>query len=902
MTLAPNIDAYISAVPEPEEDAAALAKATREYLGEVRDYLAAQSREGASGAAVNMANSDAFDRLIRRIAERVEAEHYAEAGSLGSPLAIAAVGGYARREMSISSDVDLLFLVEGEVDPYARRLAERVQYGLWDAGVDLGAAIRTVEECIALGREEVTAQTALLGARFLTGDVALFHALGAATRDGLIPDPEVFIDEQAETFRARHERFGESLYLLQPNLKEGAGGLRDYHTALWVARAADPNVRDLQDLLHTGLLSETELVELRRALDFLWRVRNALHLLPGRKTDQLTFELQEQLAAGFGYSDSGDSAELPVERLMRDYYQSARAIQTYSEIVIEQCQIRARRTPASREIREVEDGFRIVSDHLEIPHAAHLRERPVRLLTAFAVAQDEDVPLSRTAQRLVREQLELIDDDFRTSPEARDALLRILGNEERVMRSLMTMNEVGLLASYLPEWEHIVCRWQHVVYHTYTVDVHSIFLVEQLRRLWRGEYEQDMPDLTELVRQSEDLPALFLGCMLHDIGKGYGVPDHSAHGVGLARTCLDRLGLPEERIERVLFIVKAHLLMSHLAQRRDLSDPKVVVEFAGAVGDRENLHNLYLATFADMRASSEAGWTPWRRELLRELFERTSEYLEAGEDDPRRAAEQVEARVERRKEAAGDEMREAGVDDEGVFEYLDALPRRYFIAHTPRQIARHAGVLFSLGHDHPVATAVREMRGGFSELIVCARDQRGLYGMIAGSITAASVNILGSNAYTTRDGIALEVYRVATPLGGDAERQERWDDLDRTLEGVLSGSLDLDRLMARRRAPLGARRIPTRNAPSVSIRNDVSDFYTVIDLTSDDRLGLLYDVTRTLASHDLEIFISKATTVLDQVADTFYVKGPGRKRVTDPERLEKLRRALLEVLEEERHD
>jgi [protein-PII] uridylyltransferase len=895
---APSIDSHISPVPKPDEDAAELAKATRAYLSEVREFLAEQSREGASGAAVNMANSDAFDRLLRRIAERVEAEHYAEVGTLGSPVAIAAVGGYARREMSISSDVDLLFLVSGKVDDYAERLVQRVQYGLWDAGVELGAAIRTIDECIALGRDDVTARTALLGARFLAGDSALFHRLGTAVRDRLIPNPEAFVNEQAEAFRDRHDRFGESLYLLQPNLKEGAGGLRDYHVAMWVARAADPNVRDLQDFLNTGLLSESELVELRKGLDFLWRVRNALHLLPGRKTDQLTFELQEQLAGGFGYAEE-ESNELPVERLMRDYYQSARAIQTYSEIIIEQCQVRVKRKAKRRKIRDVEDGFRIVGDHLEIPHAAHLRERPVRLLTAFAVAQEEDVALSRTAERLVREQLDLVDDDFRSGSEARDALLRVLANEHRVMRSLMTMNEVGLLARYLPEWEHIVCRWQHVIYHTYTVDVHSIFLVEQLRRLGKGEYEDTSPDLTYLVRNARDKPALFLGCLLHDIGKGYGAADHSAHGVGLARTCLERLGLEPERTARALFIVEAHLLMSHIAQRRDLSDPKVVVEFARRVGDRENLHNLYLATFADMRASSEAGWTPWRRQLLRELFERTSEFLEAGEDDPRRAAEQVEARVERRREAAVAEMGKKQIEESTALGYLDGMPRRYFIAHTPQQIARHAEVAFKLSADQPIEVAVREMGGGFSELIVCSSDHPGLYGQVSGSITAAGVNILGSNAYTTRAGVALEVYRVTTPSGGDEERHQRWRQLEEILRGVLAGTLELDDVLARRRAPIGVRRIPSRTPPSVSIRNDVSDFYTVVDLTSDDRLGLLFDVTRTLADHKLEIFISKATTVLDQVADTFYVKGPDLDRVTDPDQLAALEAALLEVLQDD---
>ena len=893
----PSIDDFLEPRPGPGEPAAALATATRAYLGQVRAYLEEQAAAGASGAAVNTANADAFDRLIRRIVERVEVEYYADSGEVGQPIAIVAVGGYARREMSIASDVDLLFLVDGKLGPYPTRLVERVQYGLWDAGVELGAAVRTVDECIALGRSDVTARTAMLGARFLAGDPSLFHGLGTAVRQRLIPNPAAFVKEQVQAFEDRHNRFGESLYLLQPNLKEGAGGLRDYHTALWVARAVDPNVRDLQDLLHTGLLSESELSELRRGLDFLWRVRNSLHLTAGRKTDQLTFELQEQLAGGLGYGKEERGSELPVERLMRDYYQSARAIQTYSEIVIEQCAARVAKRRLRGKVRQVEDGFRVSSGHLEIPHAAHLRADPVRLLTAFAVSQDEDVPLSRTAERLLREQLDLIDDDFRSSPAALEAFLRILGNKERVMRSLMTMNEVGVLGRYLPEWEHIVCRWQHVIYHTYTVDVHSIFLVEQLRRLWRGEYETDLPDLTELVQNNPDLPALFLGCLLHDIGKGYGVSDHSKHGAELARTCLERLGLAQDRAERALFIVDKHLLMSHVAQRRDLADPKVIVEFAAGVGDRQNLHNLYLATFADMRASSEAGWTPWRSELLRELFNRTAEYFESGADDPRRAAEQVEARIGRRRNAALEEMKALGVEDAHALEFLDVMPRRYFTAHTPKQIARHALAVLSLGEERPIVSEVREMRGGFSELIVCSLDRHGLYGEIAGSITAAAVNILGSNVYTTRDGVALEVYRVTTPAGSKIDRQERFRRLEETVHAVVSGKASVEELLARGVTPVGTHRSPSRNAPIVSIRNDVSDFYTVVDITADDRLGLLYDLTRTLAAHDLEIFVSKATTVLDQVADTFYVKGPDQKRLTDPEAIKALETALIDVLE-----
>jgi [protein-PII] uridylyltransferase len=536
-----------------------------------------------------------------------------------------------------------------------------------------------------------------------------------------------------------------------------------------------------------------------------------------------------------------------------------------------------------------------VGDHLEIPHGAHLRERPVRLLLAFAVAQDHDLPLSRTAQRIIRENLGLVDDALRESPEASAAFMRILGASNRVMRSLMTMNEVGLLGRFLPEWDHVVCRWQHVMFHTYTVDVHSIFLVEELRRLWRGKYERALPELTELVRATDDLPALYLGCLLHDIGKGLG-GDHSNKGAALAEACLERLGLAPERIARIVFIVRAHLLMSHVSQRRDLSDPKVIVDFARTVGDRENLRNLYLATYADMRASSASAFSEWRAELLRELFERTSEFIESGRDDPERALEQVEARVETRRDAARRELRQLGVAAARIAAYFEMMPRRYFVSHTPRQIARHALVVFSLKPGQTVATAVREMRGGFSELIVCARDVHGLYSHVAGALAAAGINILGSHVYTTRTGLALEVYRVTTPGGGQTERREAWAQLDAILVRVLTGEVEVESLIRKRRPRVGVKAPPGEQPPSVSVRNDVSDFYTVVDLTANDRLGLLHELTRTIADQGLEIFLSKATTVLDQVADTFYLKGPGEKKLTDPDAIERLRASLLDVV------
>nr|MCS5635245.1 HD domain-containing protein [Myxococcota bacterium] len=708
----------------------------------------------------------------------------------------------------------------------------------------------------------------------------------------------------------------ESLFLLQPNVKEGAGALRDYHAAYWVARGAQPSLRNLDDLLHFGLLTEAEMTEFRQALDFLWRVRNELHLLAGRANDQMSFEVQEQVAEAIGYGTmenppaeqvaseenagtlmelrfTPDNPDLPVERFMRDYYLHARAIKAHSELVIAQCAARAAgasSVPVERV--EVEEGFRLANDHLEIPHAGHLRERPIRVLMAFEIAQNHDVPLSRMAQRFIRENLGLIDESRRADPGFSACFMRILNSRTRVMRSLMMMNDIGLLSVFVPEWAHVVCRWQHVIYHTYTVDVHSIFLVEELRRLWLGKYRRFMPELSELMQEVDDRPALYLGCLLHDIGKGFG-GEHSRKGAVRAEVSLARLGLSEERTARILFIVEHHLLMSHLAQSRDLSDSRLILELAQLCGDRVNLRNLYLSTFADIRASSRDAWTDWKGQLLRELYERAAEMLETGADNPDKAMELIEARVEVRRDGAREELTRQGVGQSNVDAFFEGMPRRYFITHTPKQIARHAQVVLRHAEKREPTTAFREMRGEFSEFILCTADAHGLYSKVAGTLSAHGLNILGSNVYTSRTGLALEIYRLASPAGGPEEREFAWQEFGKNLRRVLSGELAVETLMGRAPRPLGIPAPPARKAPRVLISNTESDFYTLVDVIADDRIGLLYAVTHCLGEQGLEIYISKAATIKDQVTDTFYLKGADGRKLRDPEALERLRDELL---------
>jgi [protein-PII] uridylyltransferase len=921
----PVIDEHLSRLPaDSEARIRGVPAAVKAYLEEVRAHLEWLHHASGSGRRVNERNSDLTDRMIRRLFLLAEEDFLASGGVIDVDVTVIAVGGYARREMSIHSDVDLLILYRDELTPFVETISERLQYWLWDGGLSVGCATRTLEETISLGLDDVTVRTAVLAARFLCGDGEFFHLFADRIRDELLPDQAAFVAEQQDLMRERHSEYGNSLYLLQPNVKEGAGALRDFHTAYWVARGTQSSLRDVDDLLHFGLLTETEMDDYRKALDFLWRTRNELHRLTKRANDQMSFELQEEVSEGLGYGSMAEAAaltppsanqkpasladlrfepdnpDLPVERFMRDYYRHARAIKSYSELVIEQCAFRA--SGASEGVAppvDLEDGFQRSGHRLVIPHAAHLRADPIRVLRVFEIAQRHEIGLSRLAERLIRENLHLLEEPIRSSPAVSELFMQILDSETRVMRTLMSMNDVGLLSQLIPEWAHIVCRWQHVIYHTYTVDVHSIFLVEELRRLWRGKYARMMPELTDLMREVEDRGVLFLGCLLHDIGKGFG-GDHSNKGVVRAATAVERLGLSPDRAARVLFIVQHHLLMSHLAQSRDLSDAKLILELAQISGDRTNLRNLYLATFADIRASSLESWTEWKGQLLRELYERTAEMLETGAERPDQAAALLEARVERRRAGAREELIRLGVGEAKIHSLFTELPRRYFLTHAPRQIARHAQVVLRFGDGCRLTTAHRDMKADFTEFIFCARDVHGLYSQVAGVMTACGLDILGSHVYTTRGGLALEVYRARTPRGGPSERAMVWTEVERCLESVLTGAVEVGSLVRGRRRPIGTTRPPRQKAARVLVSNTESDFYTLVDVIADDRLGLLYDATRTIGEHGFEICISKAATIKDQVTDTFYLKDRQGKKIKDPGALDRLREALLEAVEPER--
>jgi [protein-PII] uridylyltransferase len=893
----PLCDDYFRELEQQRQRAPAAVNAVvRAYLEAARTHLLARHDARAPARSVNEERTDLIDRLARKLFRLAEDAYFEENPRLrGFRMAVVAVGGYGRRELSLASDVDLLFLHRGKSNPYVEWITESITHRLWDARLQAAPAVRTVADCMRVGREDLSTFTSFLDARFLIGDPGLFAELEREVRRELRADAAGFIERKLEERARRHARFGESPYLLQPNVREAVGGLRDYHSALWIARAVQWEVRRPEHLQLHGFVDGQELEELVAALDFLWRVRNELHR-DGRKDDRLHFDAQGKLAERLGFR--GSDVLLPIEQLMRSYYRHVKAIERVSGRVIEHAQRmtlrRGRRRPASR---PTEEGFAVADGRLEIPHESLLVERPVRILAAFAAAQAEEVTLSARAERMIRQHLQRVDDGLRKDPEAAAIFRRILTAPARVYRTLVAMNELGVLGAWLPEFGLLVGLWQHDLYHTYTVDAHSLFLVEQLRRMLRARFVEELPFATELMQEVRDPSMLYLGCILHDIGKGRG-GSHSSRGAALIPEIAQRLGLDPDEESDVAFLVLHHLTMSAMAERRDVHDPRTIENLARLVGTRARLRALYLLTIADIRSVSREAWTRWKAGLLEELYRSTAEWLEAGEGEAsglfvQRAiarAAAVEQEVVARLEAAA-------LDVERARALLDSMPRRYLLEHDAPQIAEHLRcALDYLAGGGPAGVYVLPRREPERALgiLVFAADRPGLLATMTGVLTACGHDILGAQVYTARDGLAMQIYALAPIQGGEAEHELERSRLADRFVAVLEGRATVEALLAgrRARAPAVARVVPA----SVRITNDDSDFYTIVDVEATDRPGLLHDITRTLTASGLDVGMSRVSTRAMRVNDSFYVTERGHK-IHARRRLAALEAALLAAIE-----
>jgi len=656
---------------------------------------------------------------------------------------------------------------------------------------------------------------------------------------------------------------------------------------MWLA-SCKFGARTLRELADKGLITERERQTADEALTFLWRVRNELHFLSGHKNDALSRDLQPQIGRNFGYTD--DEIALGVEKFMREYYLYARVLHRISSRLIARCQeTLSRRGSAARRLRQeaLADGLILLDGRVHLAEGGTdaLRQDPVRLMKVFWHKHRAGAELSSDLERAVEDSLDLMDDDFRRSAEVRDLFLAICRDWGRVAQTLNAMHELGVLGRYLPEFGALTSLVQYDAYHKYTADQHSLLGVEYLEALAPGP-SAESEGIAQVLTEVEKPELLILGMLLHDIGKAKG-HGHAAKGIPLIKALTQRLGLAAADATPLIFLVEHHLLMSHVAQRRDLDDPKTVESLAEAVGDPGRLRMLYLLTFADMRAVGPGVLTRWHAAILWELYCRTLAHLTGGTPEwPSR-----EAAAERVTELAGERSRAE------VERHLAAMSDRYRWTTGAQRIAAHLRLIEQLEEEGAAATELfHHSELGFSDLVVAARDLPGLFSLIAGTLTANGINILSAQIHTRADGIAIDTFQVNDRSGEAVSAEGRWAHVRDDLRRVICGELPVERLLAGRRARRRGDAEPVPGPGKVALDNHLSNTYTVVEVKCPDRVGLLYLITRTLAREGLDISSAKVTTEIDHAFDVFYVSDRHGRRVEDPAALDRIRRALEVVL------
>ncbi len=860
------------------------------------EELEAAHWEGAEGTETSHRYTAAVDNLLRFILEAATDRFSRRYTRARQHCAVIGQGSYGRRELSPHSDLDILVVYPGAMSPFVETVAESLLYSLWDAGLQVGHAVRTPEECVALAKTDLTIKTALIDGRFVCGSPEVGAEFVEKVQDVVAAtDVEGFVAAKLEESRERHERWGGSVFMLEPNVKEGQGGLRDLHTVDWITKVRT-GVVGLEQLAEAEVLSEGELEEVLAARDFLFRIRNALHFLAG-KQENLNFDRQDIIAERFGYVADGDNTASDL--LMRDYYRHASIISRTSADILDRLPSDSDKSGLIDKLvsRTVRESVSIVRGRIEAAPAS-FEDDPVEMLRVIHDAQRNAVPLSNHTREAIRRHSARLDADFAEDEDAITVLLEVLRYKEGVYESLSLMNRLGLLGRLVPEFGRLFCMVQHDYYHVYTVDEHSLIGIRELEALRDGEYAKTSPLLTQIMRECDHPELLYLGMMFHDLGKGYG-GDHDEKGALMVRDIAGRMGLHPDDIAALEFLVRHHLAMSHLAQTRDISDAMLVADFVKLVGDTQKLRLLYLLTFADMKAVGPKVWSGWKNDLLATLYLQSIEMFNKGlvtQADLGDRVEAIKARVTAQVSGEGDVARLKG--------YLDSMPDAYLLSTDRKSILDHWRLYQSLGSALFTSGTRLFPERGFTIFTVCTPDQPGVFLRIAGALLANGLNVLGARLSKTEDDIVIDAFRIANNGGAaDPLDPQVWANVRESLQGVLSDELDVDILVADARksteSTIAGSKTRRRMPVKIEIDNDVSSDYTVLDIYAPDRPGLLFTVASCIYHLGLVIHLAKITTHVNRVLDVFYVTDAKGEKITDEERLEEICAILIETIEED---
>jgi len=841
----------------------------------------------ASGKEVVSALTAVADEVIRRLyLEAVSRSRAAFPAWSGEDLVLVALGGYGRQELAPHSDIDIMFLYREEGSEVARDAAATILRGLWDLGYRIGHSQRTIRDCVTIGKADLTVKTSLMEARFLVGSRSLYREFHKSYQEEVVyKKVSAYIASKIEERLQEYERYGSTLYLLEPDIKMSKGGLRDLHLLKWVAMARYQTL-SLADLYQRALLSQKDFQILMEAQEFLWRIRNELHFHAGRCYDILSFDEQVRLAEVFQFEDQ--HKRLAVEGFMQRYYQHTTGLHHVATRFLNRAQPRSVWQKLGDRFlsKVVEQDFLMMRDTISVlPTArAEVLAHPVRLLRLFYLSQQHGIRISDELLEMIHEQVEAMPAELFPSKEVGKLFLAILSGTGHVAETLTAMHQVQLLGKILPVFSAVRGLMQFNEYHKYTVDEHCIRSVQEAETMIGQEGY-----LEGIYREIHRKDLLHLALLLHDLGKGE-PGDHSMVGKRIAIETADRLGLNEHERELLALLVERHLLMSHLAFRRDLTDQKVLLLFARQVATPEALKMLLILTAADIAAVGPGVRTPWKEDLLLELYLKGMEELTGAkplESEEKRLAD-IRATVT--SQLAG------RYPESWLAHQWEATAVRYLLATPPEKIATHLQWIHDLPPAEVRVAVQHQPESDLTEITIYTYDTLipGIFSKIAGVMAAKGLQILGAQIHTRADQIVVDTFQVLDPDYEGPPPEERWEDISEAIRAVLKGEVAVESLLARRRRVSVSRGVAFIREPTrVEVDNDTSDQFTILDVFAQDKRGLLSVITKSIFELGLSVHSSKIATRLDQIVDVFYVTDRTGQKVTEENRIQEIRRRLV---------
>ncbi|KRW62400.1 [protein-PII] uridylyltransferase [Pseudomonas sp. TTU2014-080ASC] len=810
----------------------------------------------------------------------------------GAQIALLAVGGYGRGELHPYSDIDLLILLDSNDHETFREPIEQFLTFLWDIGLEVGQSVRSVAECAEEARNDLTVVTNLMESRTITGPEELRQRMQSVTSSQVMWPSQQFYQAKRDEQRARHRKYNDTEYNLEPNVKGSPGGLRDIQTILWVARRHFGTL-NLHAMVGQGFLLQNEYQLLAASKEFLWKVRYALHMLAGRAEDRLLFDHQSAVAKLLGFDEADQKRS--IERFMQKYYRVVMGIAELSELITQHFEEAILRPDHDAPITPINSRFQLRNGYIEVTNPSVFKRTPFAILEAFVLmAQTPDAKgMAADSIRLLRDHRHLIDEDFRRDLRNTSLFIELFKSPQGIHRNLRRMNRYGILGLYLPEFGHIVGQMQHDLFHIYTVDAHTLNLIKHLRKFKWPELAEKFPLASKLIDELPKPELIYIAGLYHDIGKGRG-GDHSEVGAVDAEAFCKRHHLPVWDSKLIVWLVQHHLVMSTTAQRKDLSDPQVIFDFARLVGDQTRLDYLYVLTVADINATNPSLWNSWRASLLRQLYSETKRALRRGLENPLDREEQIRLT----QNAALDILISQDVDTDETEQLWSQLGDDYFLRHSASDVAWHSQAILNHGNNSDPLVLVkepseREFEGG-TQIFIYAQDQHDFFAVTVAAMAQLNLNIHDARILTSTSQFTLDTYIVLDAEGGSiSNNPERREQIRQSLIDALKNPDEYPSII-QRRVPRQLKHFAF--APEVTIHNDAHRPVTILEVTAPDRPGLLARIGRIFLDFDLSVQNAKIATLGERVEDVFFITDANNQPLSDPELCQRLQETVTEQL------